>query len=82
MYDLPDDIIEVPGSRSEGLSERHQLRILHRHPLVRHTHQQGDPTNAPGLSWHLPDHLTHNTVGYNALGIAQYIKDEPFSSHW
>ncbi len=29
-----------------------------------------------------PDRLPHSTVRYNALGIAHYLKGEPFSSHW
>ncbi|AJC58588.1 NUDIX domain-containing protein [Streptomyces sp. 769] len=51
------------------------------------THWSGTPTNrephkCAGLSWHLPDQLPHNTVRYNALGIAHHLKGEPFSSHW
>jgi 8-oxo-dGTP pyrophosphatase MutT (NUDIX family) len=51
------------------------------------THWTGTPTNmephkCAGLSWHPLDHLPQNTVRYNALGIAHYVKGEPFSSHW
>ncbi|MGW7517847.1 NUDIX hydrolase [Streptomyces sp. NPDC054796] len=50
------------------------------------THWEGEPRNmephkCTGLSWHLPDHLPHHTVPYNALGIAHYLRGEPFSVH-
>lgn len=46
----------------------------------------GNPVNAEPhkcarLSWHRPDQLPHTTVPYNALGIAHYLKGEPFSVH-
>ncbi|GHF33470.1 putative 8-oxo-dGTP diphosphatase [Streptomyces mashuensis] len=50
------------------------------------TQWDGQPTNAEphkcaGISWHRPDQLPGNTVPYNALGIAHYLKGEPFSVH-
>lgn len=47
---------------------------------------EGEPVNAEphkcaGISWHRPDELPANTVPYNALGIAHYLKGEPFSVH-
>ncbi|MFC8428536.1 NUDIX domain-containing protein [Streptomyces sp. NPDC057253] len=50
------------------------------------THWEGEPYNAEeekcaGLSWHRPDQLPENTVPYNALGIAAYLKGEPISVH-
>lgn len=46
----------------------------------------GEPVNAEphkcaGLSWHAPGDLPRSTVPYNALGIAHYLKGEPFSFH-
>jgi mutator protein MutT len=46
----------------------------------------GEPVNAEphkcaGLSWHAPGELPRGTVRYNALGIAHYLKGEPFSFH-
>ncbi|GHH74746.1 hypothetical protein GCM10018793_16690 [Streptomyces sulfonofaciens] len=46
----------------------------------------GEPFNAEphkcaGLSWHRADQLPGHTVPYNALGIAHYLKGEPFSVH-
>jgi 8-oxo-dGTP diphosphatase len=46
----------------------------------------GEPFNAEphkcaGVSWHRPDELPANTVPYNAHGITQYIKGDPFSVH-
>lgn len=46
----------------------------------------GEPFNAEphkcaGLSWHAPEELPPGTVPYNALGIAHYLKGEPFSFH-
>ncbi|MFH9969909.1 NUDIX domain-containing protein [Streptomyces mirabilis] len=50
------------------------------------SHWQGEPRNmephkCAGLSWHPIDRLPDNTVPYNALGIAHYLKGEPFSVH-
>lgn len=50
------------------------------------THWDGEPYNAEphkcaGLSWHRPNQLPDTTVPYNALGIAHYLKGEPFSVH-
>lgn len=49
-------------------------------------HWQGEPRNmephkCAGLFWHSPHHLPDNTVPYNALGIAHWLKGEPFSVH-
>ncbi|WP_308013500.1 NUDIX hydrolase [Streptomyces beigongshangae] len=49
-------------------------------------HWKGEPRNmephkCAGLSWHPADHLPDTTVPYNALGIAHYLKGEPFSVH-
>ncbi|MEU6406774.1 NUDIX domain-containing protein [Streptomyces sp. NPDC046985] len=49
-------------------------------------HWQGEPRNVEphkcaGLSWHASDQLPYSTVPYNALGIAHYLKGEPFSVH-
>ncbi|MDT9682264.1 NUDIX domain-containing protein [Streptomyces sp. TRM76323] len=49
-------------------------------------HWEGEPRNmephkCAGLSWHPSDRLPDNTVPYNALGIAHYLKGEPFSVH-
>ncbi|MFQ6146742.1 NUDIX hydrolase [Streptomyces seoulensis] len=49
-------------------------------------HWQGEPQNmephkCAGLSWHPASHLPDHTVPYNALGIAHYLKGEPFSVH-
>ncbi|MBZ9645289.1 NUDIX domain-containing protein [Streptomyces sp. PSKA30] len=49
-------------------------------------HWKGEPRNTEphkcaGLSWHPSDQLPDNTVPYNALGIAHYLKGEPFSVH-
>jgi 8-oxo-dGTP pyrophosphatase MutT (NUDIX family) len=49
-------------------------------------HWDGEPRNmephkCAGLSWHPTDQLPVNTVPYNALGIAHYLKGEPFSAH-
>ncbi|MFF9901248.1 NUDIX domain-containing protein [Streptomyces longispororuber] len=40
-----------------------------------------EPHKCAGLSWHPIDHLPDTTVPYNALGIAHYLKGEPFSVH-
>ncbi|MFD7284135.1 NUDIX domain-containing protein [Streptomyces sp. NPDC059862] len=40
-----------------------------------------EPHKCAGLSWHPSDQLPDNTVPYNALGIAHYLKGEPFSVH-
>ncbi|WP_415954390.1 hypothetical protein [Streptomyces sp. KLOTTS4A1] len=40
-----------------------------------------EPHKCAGLSWHPYDQLPDNTVPYNALGIAHYLKGEPFSVH-
>ncbi|MFF4902253.1 NUDIX domain-containing protein [Streptomyces sp. NPDC001068] len=40
-----------------------------------------EPHKCAGLSWHPADHLPDNTVEYNALGIAHYLKGEQFSVH-
>ncbi|MET7606587.1 NUDIX domain-containing protein [Streptomyces avermitilis] len=50
-------------------------------------HWEGTPSNrepnkCAGLSWHHREHLPPNTVRYNALGIAHYVKGEPTSVHW
>jgi 8-oxo-dGTP diphosphatase len=49
-------------------------------------HWHGEPRNmephkCAGLSWHRADNLPENTVPYNALGIAHWLKGEPFSLH-
>jgi 8-oxo-dGTP pyrophosphatase MutT (NUDIX family) len=49
-------------------------------------HWEGEPRNmephkCAGLSWHPIGQLPNNTVPYNALGIAHYLKGEPFSVH-
>ncbi|MDT0344016.1 NUDIX hydrolase [Streptomyces litchfieldiae] len=46
----------------------------------------GEPVNAEphkcaGIGWHRADQLPGNIVRYNALGIAHYLKGEPFSFH-
>ncbi|GHJ38030.1 NUDIX domain-containing protein [Streptomyces sp. TS71-3] len=46
----------------------------------------GEPVNAEphkcaGLAWHRADQLPAHTMPYNALGIAHYLKGEPFSVH-
>ena len=46
----------------------------------------GQPVNAEphkcaGLSWHRADQLPEHTLAYNALGVAHYLKGEPFSAH-
>ena len=46
----------------------------------------GEPYNAEphkcaGLSWHRVDRLPAHTVPYNALGVAHYLRGEPFSVH-
>ncbi|KOU50098.1 DNA mismatch repair protein MutT [Streptomyces sp. WM6378] len=41
-----------------------------------------EPAKCAGLSWHRPDQLPDNTVRYNGLGIAHYLKGEPLSAHW
>lgn len=40
-----------------------------------------EPHKCAGLSWHRADQLPEHTVPYNALGIAHYLKGEPFSVH-
>lgn len=47
---------------------------------------EGEPVNAEphkcaGIAWRPADQLPANTVPYNALGIAHYLKGEPFSVH-
>ncbi|MEV0125747.1 NUDIX domain-containing protein [Streptomyces sp. NPDC050703] len=49
-------------------------------------HWEGEPRNmephkCAGLTWHPVHHLPSTTVPYNALGIAHYLKGEPFSVH-
>ncbi|WP_238431644.1 NUDIX hydrolase [Streptomyces cavernae] len=49
-------------------------------------HWEGEPRNmeehkCAGLSWHPIGQLPDHTVPYNALGIAHYLKGEPFSVH-
>lgn len=40
-----------------------------------------EPHKCAGLAWHHADQLPGHTVRYNALGIAHYLKGEPFSVH-
>jgi hypothetical protein len=40
-----------------------------------------EPHKCAGIAWHPADHLPGNTEPYNALGIAHYLKGEPFSVH-
>lgn len=42
------------------------------------SHSAGDPTC---IAWHLPDRLPENTVRYDALGTAHYLKGKPFHDH-
>ncbi|TGA91892.1 NUDIX domain-containing protein [Streptomyces sp. MZ04] len=47
---------------------------------------EGEPFNAEphksaGIAWHRAEQLPENTVPYNALGVAHYLKGEPFSFH-
>lgn len=50
------------------------------------SHWTGRPTNAEphkcaGIAWHPAQDLPANTVPYNAMGIAHYLRGEPFSIH-
>lgn len=40
-----------------------------------------EPHKCAGLSWHPADRLPADTVRYNALGVAHYLKGEPVSEH-